>query len=86
MVKETDKLVRAVEAASADGFSLDPAQRATLDRLAVLGGELAGGALRRGSPRSLYIYGDAGRGKSWLPRGHRWSMRGASICLTSYMP
>jgi cell division protein ZapE len=66
-VKGTDKLVRSVEAAaSADGFSLDPAQRSTLDRLAVLGRELAGGALRRGSPRSLYIYGDAGRGKSWL--------------------
>ncbi|AXL13102.1 cell division protein ZapE [Microbacterium foliorum] len=66
-MKGTDKLVRAVEAAaSADGFSLDPAQRTTLDRLAVLGGELAGGSLRRGLPRSLYVYGDAGRGKSWL--------------------
>lgn len=66
-MKGTDDLVRAVEAAAcADGFSLDPAQRATLDRLAVLGSELAGGSLRRGSPRSLYVYGDAGRGKSWL--------------------
>ncbi|KAA9134928.1 cell division protein ZapE [Microbacterium caowuchunii] len=66
-MRGTDKLVRAVEAAaSADGFSLDPAQRATLDRLAALGGELAGGSVRRGSPRSLYVYGDAGRGKSWL--------------------
>ncbi|MCR2783910.1 MULTISPECIES: cell division protein ZapE [unclassified Microbacterium] len=66
-MKRTDELVRAVAAAaSADGCSLDPAQRATLDRLAVLGGELTGGSVRRGSARSLYVHGDAGRGKSWL--------------------
>lgn len=66
-MRATDKLVRAVEAAaSADGFTLDPAQRAALDRLATLGDELAGGTLRRATPRSLYVHGDAGRGKSWL--------------------
>lgn len=55
-------LIRDVEAAaSAEGFSLDPAQRALLDRLAVLADELAGG-----SARSLYVHGAAGRGKSWL--------------------
>lgn len=57
-----DELVHAVEAAaSAQGFALDPRQRAVLDRLAVLGGELA-----TGEARSLYLWGDAGRGKSWL--------------------
>lgn len=66
-MSSTGELVRAVEtAASADGFCLDPAQRATLDRLAVLGDELAGGSLRRASSRGLYVYGEAGRGKSWL--------------------
>ena len=66
-MRGTDKLVRAVEtAASADGFSLDPAQRSALDRLSVLGGDLTGGTLRRGAPRSVYVYGEAGRGKSWL--------------------
>lgn len=67
IVRGTDDLVRAVEAAaSADGFSLDPAQRAALDRLSVLGAELTGGTLRRSAPRSVYVYGEAGRGKSWL--------------------
>ncbi|CAL4861127.1 cell division protein ZapE [Microbacterium sp. MM2322] len=55
-----DELVRAVEAAaSADGFALDIAQRAVLDRLSALGSETD-------SSRSVYIYGEAGRGKSWL--------------------
>lgn len=66
-MRTKDELVRAVEAAaSADGFSLDPAQRGALDRLSVLGVELTGGTLRRGAPRSVYVYGEAGRGKSWL--------------------
>lgn len=66
-MKRADDLVAVVEAAaSADGFSLDRSQRATLDRLAALGAELTSGSLRRVSPRSLYVYGDAGRGKSWL--------------------
>lgn len=66
-MRGTDKLVRAVEAAATiDGFALDPAQQAALDRLAALGSELTGGVLRRVTPRSVYMYGEAGRGKSWL--------------------
>jgi cell division protein ZapE len=66
-VRSKIQLIERVEGAAArDGFSLDAAQRALLDRLATLGSNLNGGILRRSSPRSLYIYGDAGRGKSWL--------------------
>jgi cell division protein ZapE len=53
-------------AALRDGFVLDTAQRALLDRLALLGAELDHRPLWRSRPRSLYIHGDAGRGKSWL--------------------
>ena len=56
-----DELIRAVvAAASVDGFSLDSAQRAVLDRLSMLGTEPAGAA------RSVYVHGESGRGKSWL--------------------
>lgn len=66
-MNRAEHLVAAVKAAAtADGFSLDPSQQATLARLAALGAELTSGSLRRSSPRSLYVYGDAGRGKSWL--------------------
>lgn len=66
-VRPKDRLVSGVEnAAARDGFTLDTAQRALLDRLATLGADLDRRSLRRSSPRSLYIHGDAGRGKSWL--------------------
>lgn len=53
-------------AAGRDGFALDAAQQALLERMATLGADLDRSSLRRSSPRSLYIHGDAGRGKSWL--------------------
>ncbi|HWH26852.1 MAG TPA: cell division protein ZapE [Pseudolysinimonas sp.] len=53
-------------AAARDGFALDAAQRALLDRLGILGAELGSNFLGRSSPRGLYIHGEAGRGKSWL--------------------
>ncbi|MCO7273464.1 MULTISPECIES: cell division protein ZapE [Cellulosimicrobium] len=60
-----DRTRRAVEAAaSREGFALDPDQSALLDRLARLGDELAGA--RRRPVRGLYVWGPAGRGKSWL--------------------
>ena len=66
-VRSKDRLVAGVEnAAGRDGFVLDRPQRALLDRLATLGADLERGALRKSPPRSLYIYGEAGRGKSWL--------------------
>lgn len=66
-MRSKDRLVVGVEnAAARDGFSLDAAQRALLDRLATLGADLERSSLRRSSPRSLFIHGDAGRGKSWL--------------------
>lgn len=66
-MRSKKQLVEGVERAAArEGFALDAAQRALLDRLATLGSNLSSGILRRSSPRSLYVYGDAGRGKSWL--------------------
>lgn len=66
-VRSKGKLIEGVEsAASRSGFTLDAAQRALLDRLSILGADLDSSFLRRSSPRSLYIHGDAGRGKSWL--------------------
>lgn len=66
-VRSKDRLVLGVEnAAARDGFTLDAGQRALLDRLAALGADLDRRSLRRSPPRSLYIHGDAGRGKSWL--------------------
>ena len=66
-MRSKDRLVAGVEnAAGRDGFVLDRPQRALLDRLATLGADLERGALRKSPPRSLYIYGEAGRGKSWL--------------------
>ncbi|QJW35109.1 AFG1/ZapE family ATPase [Cellulosimicrobium protaetiae] len=61
-----DRTRRAVEAAaSREGFALDPDQSALLDRLARLGDELSG-TRRRPPVRGLYVWGPAGRGKSWL--------------------
>ncbi|WP_171467171.1 AFG1/ZapE family ATPase [Cellulosimicrobium sp. 72-3] len=63
--RRLDRVRRAVEAAAArDGFALDAAQSALLDRLVRLGEELAGA--RRRPVRGLYVWGPAGRGKSWL--------------------
>ncbi|MBE9924750.1 cell division protein ZapE [Cellulosimicrobium cellulans] len=63
--RRLDRVRRAVEAAAArEGFALDAAQSALLDRLARLGDELAGA--RRRPVRGLYVWGPAGRGKSWL--------------------
>lgn len=66
-VQSKDRLILGVEKAAAhDGFILDAPQRELLERLATLGADLDRSPLRRSSPRSLYIHGDAGRGKSWL--------------------
>ncbi|ARK03942.1 hypothetical protein B8281_03500 [Cellulosimicrobium sp. TH-20] len=63
--RRLDRVRRAVEAAAArDGFALDAAQSALLDRLVRLGEELAGA--RRRPVRGMYVWGPAGRGKSWL--------------------
>lgn len=62
-VRETGDVMRAVEAAAAsDGFGLDAGQHALVTRLARLATNVDRGA----TARSLYIHGDAGRGKSWL--------------------
>lgn len=66
-MRSKDRLILGVEnAAARKGFALDAAQRALLERLATLGADLDRPSLRRSSPRSLYVHGDAGRGKSWL--------------------
>ena len=66
-VRSKNLLVEGVEnAAARDGFTLDAAQRALLDRLAALGSDLTDPLVRHSTPRSLYIHGDAGRGKSWI--------------------
>jgi cell division protein ZapE len=63
--RRLDRVRRAVEAAAVrEGFALDADQSALLDRLARLGDELAGA--RRRPVRGLYVWGPAGRGKSWL--------------------
>lgn len=53
-------------AAARDGIVLDAAQRDLRDRLTVLGADLRRPRVRQSAPRSLYIHGGAGRGKSWL--------------------
>lgn len=54
------------DAAAAAGFELDPAQAAVRDRLLDMGEGLLARGFRRSRPRSLYVFGDSGRGKSWL--------------------
>ena len=66
-----DRVRHAVEAAAVrEGLTLDRDQRVLLDRLVLLGGELAGSPQRPGARRrpvrGLYVWGPAGRGKSWL--------------------
>lgn len=60
-------ITTAVDRSAAEaGFALDPAQRAVRDRLLVLAEDLLAPGLRRRRPRGLYVWGDSGRGKSWL--------------------
>lgn len=53
-------------AASAAGFALDPAQRIVAERLAELGDAIVDAGRGGPLPRSLYLWGPAGRGKTWL--------------------
>ena len=52
-----------VEAAAADGFHLDSAQLAAVDRLADTAARIA---RREGPAPALYLWGPVGRGKTWL--------------------
>ena len=67
MSAERHAVVTAISAAAADaGIVLDPQQRLLVDRLAVLAPEGRRRTRRSSGPRGLYIYGSAGRGKTWL--------------------
>ncbi|MET4097590.1 cell division protein ZapE [Arthrobacter sp. UYCu712] len=60
-------LVAAIdESATAVGFRLNDAQLVVRDRLLGLGDDLLASRWRRSKTQSLYVWGDAGRGKSWL--------------------
>ncbi|MBT2585939.1 cell division protein ZapE [Arthrobacter sp. ISL-95] len=50
------------------GFELEPSQREAAERLATFGAQVTGRrrALHRKPPRSLYLHGPVGRGKTWL--------------------
>ena len=67
-----DQLEAAIdESAALAGFALDSAQTVVRDRLLTLGAELLAPRIRRSKTqgvnvRGLYVWGDAGRGKSWL--------------------
>ncbi|UKA48644.1 cell division protein ZapE [Arthrobacter sp. FW305-123] len=54
--------------AGRSGFELAASQRQAAERLATFGAQVTGRrrALLRKSPRSLYLYGPVGRGKTWL--------------------
>ncbi|MFZ4896663.1 cell division protein ZapE [Plantibacter sp. Mn2098] len=63
----TSTTLHAIEtAATAAGFALDPAQRVVAERLAALGDAVIDSTPDRPLPRSLYLWGPAGRGKTWL--------------------
>lgn len=57
-----------VHDAARSGFELESSQRQAAERLAVFGSQVTGRrrALPRKSPRSLYLHGPVGRGKTWL--------------------
>jgi cell division protein ZapE len=66
-VGSEQEVVAAVSAsATRAGIVLDCGQQRLLDRLASIAKSLDQGSARRSKPRGLYIYGDAGRGKSWV--------------------
>jgi len=54
--------------AGRSGFELEYSQRLAAERLAAFGAQLTGRrrALSRKAPRSLYLHGPVGRGKTWL--------------------
>lgn len=54
--------------AARSGFELEPSQRQAAERLAEFGAQVTGRrrALSRRLPRSLYLHGPVGRGKTWL--------------------
>ncbi|WOH17502.1 cell division protein ZapE [Paenarthrobacter sp. GOM3] len=54
--------------AGRSGFELEHSQRLAAERLAAFGAQLTGRrrALSRKAPRSLYLHGPVGRGKTWL--------------------
>lgn len=54
------------ESAAGVGFRLDDEQILVLDRLLGLSEELLASRWRRVQSQGLYVWGDAGRGKSWL--------------------
>jgi len=59
-----------VDLARTRGYTLDSAQQAAIERFAVLADELLRPRLfRRKAPRSLYLWGPVGRGKSFLLDG-----------------
>lgn len=60
-------LITAVETdAAARGFTLDADQGAVLENLVGLADQLAARDPENPQPRSIYVWGDSGRGKSWL--------------------
>ncbi|MFE4197420.1 cell division protein ZapE [Paenarthrobacter sp. NPDC056912] len=54
--------------AGRSGFELEPSQRRAAERLAAFGAQVAvrRRALSRRTPRSIYLHGPVGRGKTWL--------------------
>ncbi len=64
-----DLITEIIADAEASGFILEPAQAAAAARLCQLGESISvrrKGLLRRRTPRSVYLHGPVGRGKSWL--------------------
>ncbi|MCX7521247.1 cell division protein ZapE [Microbacterium sp. STN6] len=53
-------------AAASAGFALDPAQRTIAERLTWLGTALRDAEPGAPAPRGIYLWGPAGRGKTWL--------------------